>query len=119
MFTHKQVLSIIIILCAVNVEISRSSNIAQTVNRLTASNMSLTLVTNVGRSDDKRPYLSSSLIEVCPFENRPCHLNINARLHYNFTFGHLLILAVFLILHTELYHCSCFDVTPWRHFFPK
>ena len=90
--THMQVFFIIIILCAVNVEISGSSDIGLTVNHLTVSNISLTYVTNIGRSDDKRPYLSSYFIEVCPFRNRPCHLSFNVQLHCNFTLKHLNIL---------------------------
>ena len=91
-FTHKKVFCIVIIVCALNMEISRFSDIDQTVNRLTASSKSLNLVTNVGRFNDKRPYLSSFLLEVRPFRKRPCHLNINARLHYNSILGNLLIL---------------------------
>ena len=83
--THGHFFFIIIILCAVSVEIQRSSVIGLTINHLTVSGMSLTEVMMFGRSDDKRPYLSSSFIKVRPFRNRQCHLSINARQHYNLT----------------------------------
>ena len=82
------------ILCTVKVEISRSSDIALTVNRLFFSSMSLTLATLVGLSAGERPLLSSSSIDVLPSRNRPCHLKTNARLHFGFTLEFLIILSV-------------------------
>ena len=119
MFTHKQVYMyfMVIILCAVHLEISRFSDIAQTVNRLTASSMSLNLVTNVGRFNVKRQYLSSSLIKVRPFRKRPCHLNINARLHYNFTLGDLLILKRFCCPTQRVVSLLLFRRRPLASFF--
>ena len=66
-------------------EISRSPDIAMHNYCLIVSSISLTLVTNVGSSNDNPPYLSSPKNEVRPFQNRPCHLNINVRLHYHLT----------------------------------
>ena len=63
-FAHMQLAFIINFLCSMNKEILKSSDIASTINRLHASSMSLSLVRNVGRSDDKRPYLKMSLNEV-------------------------------------------------------
>ena len=79
-----------------NLEISRYKDLALHNHRLIISGISLTLVTNVGRTDDRRPYLSSPQIEVRPFGNGPCHLNINARLHYNLTIEHLITLNGFV-----------------------
>ena len=59
--------------------ISRSSNIALFVNRLSASNISLTLVPNVGRSVGKHPHLSSSSNEAHPLRNLLCHSNADHR----------------------------------------
>ena len=103
--THGHFFFIMIILCAVNVEIQRFSDIGLTINHLTVSGMSLNEVMKFGRSDDKRPYLSSSVIKIRPFRNRQCHLSINARLHYNSTLEHLNILngsvCVFFKFYTQ------------------
>ena len=61
-FTSRKFSFIKIIVSDVNLEISRYQDLALHNNRLFASGMSLILVTNVGRNDDKRPYLSNRLI---------------------------------------------------------
>ena len=77
-FTHVQSFFIITSLCAVNVKIPKSLDIALIVNRLHVSRTSFTYNTDVGRSDVKSPYFPSSSIEVLNCRNRSYHLNTNA-----------------------------------------
>ena len=64
---HLLIFFILRILCAVNVKISRSSDIALIVNCLHESIKSVTFVTEVGRNNGERQYLSSSSVEVLTF----------------------------------------------------
>ena len=120
-FIHVHVFFIIRILSSVNVEMSRFSDIALTANHLPVSSMSSTLVTNIGRSNDKRSYFSSSSIEVRPFKNRSCNLNTNAPLQYNFTLAHLIILnvsaCVFFLFLNRILSLHLFRRCPLTPFF--
>ena len=71
-------------------EISKSSEIALTVKRLSVSSMSFTFLTYVSRTDGLRPHLLSSSTDTRPSINRPCHLNTRARLHFHLVLERLI-----------------------------
>ena len=93
------------ILYTVEVEKHKSSEITPTVDLLSLSSMSFTLLTFVGWTDDL-PHLSSSSTGTCPFLNRPCHLKIRARLHFD------LVLELFITLNVSL----CVFPSPTQNF---